>query len=139
MYKGACVSRQNASAFTPCDFVAEKNGCCPNVFDGNVVFDPSVGDLVPCAVLNASLYSATSENWTDTQCSDSKLAIEATAYQVDGCVCPNSPLLNSAAPTPAPVVPTIPPTPFPTEAPTPSSASTLAIGGALAVVLVFFI
>jgi hypothetical protein len=139
MEKGACVLRQNASAFTPCDFVAEKNGCCPDVIDQSTLFHPITSEFMTCATGNLSLYTDASENWTDTQCSDIKVAIEAVAFQVDGCVCPNSDLLDTDAPTPAPVVPTLPPTPFPTDAPTASSASTLAIGGALAVVLAFFI
>jgi hypothetical protein len=129
--------RQNASAYTPCALVGEKTGCCPNT-DLSVIPDPSTQDLVPCAVVNASLYSDASTNWTDTECSNTKAAIEAIAFELDGCVCPNSALLDTMAPTPAPVVPTIPPTPFPTDAPTPSSASTLAVGGAAAFVLAFF-
>ena len=85
--------------------------------------------------MNGSLYDRRSTNWTDDDCARVKKDIEAEAFELDGCVCPGSDLIDTVAPSNAPVKPTVAPTCSPTLMPTESAAYSLTPGIAILVVV----
>lgn len=95
--KGPCSERQTG-AFALCDFLPDGRDCCPNQHPLSLPF-PGSNVGASCGVLRSAFQSSQSSRWTDSDCRIVKSTIESVVFNIDGCVCPGSPLLDTDPPT----------------------------------------